>query len=61
MGETLMGHRIVRAALTTALPLILIYAFCETLFHEMRSAFRFAWLEAKENLEAYHREMRDLR
>lgn len=52
------GKRIfVRSALTAALPFILIWAFVETLLREMRSAFRFAWLEARINLEDYHRQM----
>jgi ABC-type arginine/histidine transport system permease subunit len=47
----------VRSMLTAGLPLILIWAFAETLWRELRSAFRFAWLAVRENIEAYHREM----
>jgi hypothetical protein len=48
----------IRSSLTVALPFILIWAFVAQLAHEMRSAFRFAWLEVRANIEAYHREMR---
>lgn len=48
----------IRSSLTVALPFILIWAFVETLCRELRSAFRFAWLEVRANIEAYHRMMR---
>lgn len=48
----------VRSILTVTLPLILLWAFVETLCREMRSAFWSAWLEVRANVEAYHREMR---
>jgi hypothetical protein len=61
MGATMMGkHLFLRTALTVLLPLILIWAFVEVLLREMGRSFRYAWLEAKSNLEAYHRQMRDL-
>jgi hypothetical protein len=61
MGATMMGkHLFLRTALTVLLPLILIWAFVEVLFREMGRSLRFAWLEVKSNLEAYHRQMRDL-
>jgi hypothetical protein len=47
----------VRSALTVSLPVILIWAFVEALCHGLRSAFRAAWLEARINLEDYHRHM----
>lgn len=47
----------IRSALTAGLPFILIWAFVETLLHEMRSAFRFAWLEVRANIAAYREEM----
>jgi hypothetical protein len=47
----------VRSSITVALPFILIWAFVEVLCREMRSGLRFAWLEVRANVEAYHREM----
>ena len=47
----------VRSALTVALPFILIWAFVAELAHGIRTAFRYAWLEARINLETFHREM----
>jgi hypothetical protein len=47
----------VRSVLTLGLPLVLIWAFTEELWRGIRSAFRFAWLEVRCNLEAYRREM----
>jgi len=47
-----------RAALTLALPVILIFAFVGTLLHELRSAFWFAWQEVRLNVEAYRDHMR---
>ena len=51
-------HIFIRSSLTVALPFILIWAFVETLFREMRSAFWHARLEVRANIEAYRREIR---
>jgi hypothetical protein len=48
----------VRTTLTLALPLILIWAFAETLLREIGSAFWYAWNDVQQNVEAYRREMR---
>lgn len=52
------GKRIlVRSLLTLGLPLILIWAFAEELWRGIRSAFRFAWLEVRANVDAYRKHM----
>ena len=48
----------VRSVLTISLPLILIWAFVETLLREMRSAFWYAWNEVQQNLAAYREQMK---
>ena len=48
----------VRSALTIGLPLILIWAFVETLLREMRSAFWYARNEVQQNLAAYREQMK---
>jgi hypothetical protein len=50
--------RFVRTTLTLALPLILIWAFVETLLREIGSACWYAWNDVQQNVEAYRREMR---
>lgn len=47
----------VRTTLTLGLPFILVWAFFEVLLRDVRSAFWFAWLEVRCNVESYHREM----
>jgi len=47
----------VRSALTVALPLILIWAFIETLLREIGSAVWYAWNDVRLNVVAYRREM----
>jgi hypothetical protein len=47
----------VRTSLTVGLPFILIWAFVAELARGIRDACRYAWLEARCNLDAYHREM----
>jgi hypothetical protein len=48
----------VRTALTLLLPIILIWVFVEKLCREIVSAFRYAWLEVRENCEVYRDLMR---
>ena len=48
----------VRSVLTISLPLILIWAFVETLLREMRSAFWYARNEVQQNLAAYREQMK---
>lgn len=47
----------IRSLLTIALPFVLVWAFAEELLHNLRSAFRLAWLEVRANVETYRREM----
>jgi len=51
-GKLLM---FVKVFLTIALPFILAWEFIATLLHEMRSAFRYAYLKAGENFQLYQR------
>jgi hypothetical protein len=48
----------VRTLMTIALPFILIWVFTSEFCREMRSAFRYAWLEVRANIDVYHRHMR---
>lgn len=42
-----------RSALTASLPFVLLWAFAAELCHEMRHAFRLAWLEVRANIASY--------
>ena len=48
----------VRTALTLLLPIILIWVFVDKLCREIISAFRYAWLEVRENCDVYRELMR---
>jgi hypothetical protein len=53
------GKRIfIRSTLTAVLPIILVWTFFETLRREIKSAFRYAWLDVRIDIEDYRREMR---
>jgi hypothetical protein len=43
----------IRSVLTVSLPFVLIWAFAEELWREIRSAFRHACLEVRANLASY--------
>ena len=43
----------IRSSLTIALPFVLIWAFAAELWCGLGSAFRYAWLEVRANVESY--------
>ncbi len=43
----------IRSSLTIALPFVLIWAFVAELLRGLGSAFRYAWLEVRANVESY--------
>ena len=43
----------IRSSLTVALPFVLAWAFVAELSRGLRSAFRYAWLEVRANIESY--------
>lgn len=53
-------HKTIRVILTLTLPIILVWAFVETLCREMRSAFWYARNEVQQNIAAYRDQMREL-
>ena len=50
-------HPFIRTMLTLSLPFVLVWAFTAELLKGLKTAVRFAWLEARRNVESYHRLM----
>jgi hypothetical protein len=48
-----------RAVMTIGLPFLVVYSFFSSLLREQFRTFRLACLEARAEIEAYHRLMRE--